>query len=49
MKLIKILALLLVPICLTSCADSSNSDEAGAAATFTVVDGVKTKNIEGFG
>ncbi len=49
MKLIKILALLLVPICLTSCADSSNSDDASAAATFTVVDGVKTKNIEGFG
>jgi arylsulfatase len=49
MKLIKILALLLVPICLTSCADSSNSDDAGAAATFTVVDGVKVKNIEGFG
>ncbi len=49
MKLIKILALLLVPICLTSCADSSNSDDAGAAATFTVVDGVKIKNIEGFG
>ena len=49
MKLIKILALLLVPIALISCTDRSVSDDAGAAATFTVVDGVKIKNIEGFG
>ncbi len=49
MKLIKIFAFLLFSVVLTSCADGSDSDDAGAAATFTVVDGVKTKNIEGFG
>ena len=48
MRLIKILALLLISIGLTSCVDSSDSGDAGGAATFTVVDGVKTKNIEGF-